>query len=119
MARVIVKDSNFKNATLTKQHQHLPSKLELCKTKCDSKIDKVCNERKFITTRDAYLDVRTTIANDDVQYLPERKSYASRVHRIKRKFEPKKPHSFEEFEELINDEKYKKRYRSSWSTFKL
>lgn len=119
MARLIVKDSDFKNATLTKQHQNLPSKLELCKTKCDKKIDRVCNERKFITTREAYLDVRKNIANDEVQYLPERKSYASRVHRIKRKFEPKIPHSFEEFEELINDEKYKKRYRRSWSTFKL
>lgn len=110
MARVIVEENNFVNAKLTQKHSHLPSETKLCKTKMDKKVDKICNDRKYITTREAYLLVRKDTPSDEVDNAPDRKSYSTRVHRIKKQYEPKLPHSFEEFDELINDENYKKRY---------
>ena len=80
-------------------------------------MNKICNEEKFVTTRVAYLNVRKTISNNDVPYLPPRKSYGSFVQRRKRKFQKRIPHNFEEFENYINDEIYKERYFLNLKTY--
>lgn len=125
-ARVIVKDGNLNNACLKKKHEHLAFKTELCKSKVDKIMKKICNENNHWTAREAYCKARESLHENDVNYIPARKSYGTFVHRMKKKFEPKIPHSFEEFDEFINDEKYKKKYsfdsrnntfyRGSWKT---
>lgn len=109
-ARVIVDEDNFGNAKLTQKHCHLPSDVKLCKTKMDKKVDKICRDRKYITARAVYLLARNDTPADEVDNAPDRQSLSVRVHRRKKEFEPKLPHSFEEFDEFINDEKYKQRY---------
>lgn len=73
-------------------------------------MNKICNDRKFVTNRVAYTEARENISEGDLQFLPERQSYQSFVQRRKRKFEPKIHHNLEEFESYVNDEKYKQRY---------
>ncbi|KAJ6634286.1 hypothetical protein Bhyg_16432, partial [Pseudolycoriella hygida] len=106
-ARVIVKNKDFETTTLTQNHQHSASQIDLTKTKFDSKMNKICNDRKFVTNREAYMEARENTSDGDLQNLPERKSYASFVQRRKRKFEPRIPYNLEDFESSVNDEKYK------------
>lgn len=107
---MIVKDGDFENAIMTQVHSHSASKVLLCKTKTDKKINKICDDNKFITARLAYNKARERTAPDDIPYMPDKTQYHSFVHRKKRKYEPNIPYSFEEFEKFINDEKYKERY---------
>lgn len=75
-----------------------------------SPIENICYEEKFLTTREAYFKARENMDIDELKHAPARTSYGSKVHRIKKEFEPKIPYSFEEFEAFINDEKYRERY---------
>lgn len=110
-ARVIVKNGHFKKAILTHKHSHAASKLALCKTKVDKKMENECKLNEFLTTCEIYFNVRDKIDADDVEYIPNRKSYGYFVHRRKRRNAPKISISFQEFEDSINDEKYRQRYK--------
>lgn len=110
-ARVVAKNKNLKKAKLTIKHKnHLPEKTVLSKTKFDKKLNAICETNKFMSTRELYFLAREEVHNDEVPFIPLRSSYGSFIHRRKISYKPKAPKTIEEFETLINDEKFKNRY---------
>lgn len=109
-ARAIATNKNLKHVKLTCAHSHLPGEDVLEKTKFDGALDSIIESNKFMPTRELYFKARENVPTDKVRFVPLRKSYGSFIQRRKQKYKPKNPKTVEEFQLLINSDKFKDRY---------
>lgn len=117
-ARAILANKNTGDGSMTKKHNHLPDKELLQKAKFDKILDGVYQSNPFKKSREMYLEARRKISAADHLHTPPRKSYGSFLNRRRRKKIPKIPHSIEEFEEFINDERFQE-YRVDHRNFEF
>lgn len=129
LARVTVRDNDYKGAVMTIAHNHPPDKTIFDNQIFDKKLEENIDRDPFQTPRQVYLatkeQLKDTVDLTNIHPLKKKEGF---IYRRQRKHIPPLPSTVEDFEKFITDEKYRQfftcdqrklpYYRGVWTSSK-
>lgn len=98
-------------SVLSIPHSHAPLERDLDHLKFEKKIEEIVHRNPFLKALDVYIEATDALRNQiNMNHIGELCKYEVFIHRRQKEHIPLLAKTIEEFEELINDPKYKQSY---------